>query len=459
VDWDNRLLALTPTGSICESFNGTSWTTLAAVNTSETPRGLVVYTDRSENETVYIVTDRSVYAYDPVTTVLIRTRLQFPPHPDNGYGSAVWRPGADLFVSAGIGVYRFNLSAIGAVGLDRDEGLPTEYRGVIRDLCPEHNMLVAYVEGQQTASEVADPDIEFDPGQSTEGEFRMAGTDAFSLLIGWNGFGWHPLWISPTATGDPVWCCVSGAASTYRLWWGFGTGTDDELYTQLLSRPFANPRQEIEASEGDFALDGYLDTGWFDANMQEFRKVASHLEINVETASATEPITVLYRKDFEAAWTLLGNITASGKAYLPFGVSAFDGQPFSYGLDFDRIRFRIEMGRDPSDSTKSPLIDSMVLKYIKVPIDTATFALRIVLDLEHGFEGRGNDEIASELTDILTGHTFVPMSIGHTMNDPFRVRLTYERGDVTLGSDTRGYRDITVLEIPLADYQGRGDES
>ena len=256
IDWDNRLIAVTPDGVLHESFtspatSGSFSSALAQINSSETFKNVVNYTDRADNETVYVVTDRTVYAYDPLTQLLIRTRLQFPPHPDNGEGAAVWRPGEDLFVSAGLGVYRFNLSAISPQGLDRDEGIPETYRGAIRDLCPEHNMLVAYLQGVLTDEELASQNIEFDPGQIDEGDAFLAGMNSYSLLVGYNGFGWHPLWTSPDAEGDPLWCSVSGAESTYRLWWGYGTATNDSCYTMLLPKDFANPRQLLATSEGE----------------------------------------------------------------------------------------------------------------------------------------------------------------------------------------------------------------
>lgn len=452
--WDNRLIALGYDAKIYESFDGTSWAQVAEINSSETPKRLVVYTDRSDNEAVYVITDRVVYGYDPVLQLLIRTRLQFPPHPDNGLGAAVWRPGEDLYVSAGLGVYRFNLAAIAPTGLDRDEGLPTEYRGVIKDLEPGHNMLVAYLQGQQTASEVADPQAEFDVGQNTE-EMALAGSDAYSLLVAWNGFGWHPLWISPDAEGDPVWCVFSGAENVYRLWWGYGVDSDNRCYTQLLPRSFANPRQLIDAGEGDFTASGQLDTGWFDANMREFDKVASHLEFNVETASATETITVSYMRDYDTSWTLLGNITASGKAIIPLNVGTYDGNDFSYGLNFRRIRFLVQMSRDPSDSTVAPLLDSFVLKYIKVPIATATYQLSIPLDFEE-WEGRGPDAIKAELDTLIESNQFIAFHHGDPNHSVHRVRLSYVRGVDSTGQDYRGRRDITVVEVPLEGYEGRG---
>lgn len=457
--WVNRLLRISPTGSLYESFNGTTWSAaLATINTSETVRNMVVYSDRNDNDTVFVTTDEALYAYDPITVSLQRTRLDFPPHPDNGLGAAVWRTGENMYITAGIGVYRFNLSTISPTGPDRDEGLPTQFRGVIRDLAPSHNLLFALVEGQQTVA-VTSPTIEFDPGQVSEGDLNVSDTNAYSMLLAWNGFGWHPQWISTDVTGDPGWVCVSGADGAYRVWWGYGITADSSVYTQSMSRPFANPRQQLESGEGEFAVSGYLDTGWFDANMQEFDKLASHIELNAEVATTTENIQLFYDVDYTNTWVLLGTVTSVGHHILPFGVRTYLGQDFSYGLTFRRIRFRLEMNRANSsaaDTVLAPMLDSMVLKFLRIPISSSTYNLSVMLDLED-FEGRGPDQIKYELDQLLESNEFVSMSIDFTAQEPKRVRVSQVRGTDSTGADFRGMRNVTVVELPLPSYQGRGE--
>ena len=193
--------------------------------------------------------------------------------------------------------------------------------------------------------------------------------------------------------------------------------------------------------------------------MQEFTKIASHLEVNVENATSTETITLYYRRNFETSWTLLGNIQTNGKTIIPFSVSAFEGQDFSYGLPFDRIRFRVEMNRG-STITKTPIIDSIVLKFLKVPINTPTFQLSVLMD-STDIEGRGPNEIAADLDTLVASEQFVVLQLGDIglQTEPHRVRVSYVRGAHGVGGDPRGTRDITVIAVPLENYQGRGVES
>lgn len=447
-----RLFALTSDGYLKSTFDGTTWTTDATLNSSETPRRLFVWMDRTETDTIFVVTDRSVYAFDPVSSVLVRTRLsEMPPHPDNGLGAGVWRPGEDAYVSFGLQVmqYAAGLSQIAPVGPDRQEGLPDELRGRIVDLCPEFNSLVALLDGVAVASST--PASEFDPGHEDE-PTEIAATQAVSAVLAYNGFGWHPLWQSG-ASGTSTWLCVSGASSAYRLWWGFGGG----LYTIALPRSFANPRQEFRTGEGSFEASGQLDLGWYDGNMREFEKLASHVEVNLDSGSATETVAVEYDTDWDADWRTLGTASATGKTVLPFAVSATtEGTSFSTGLAFRRIRFRLTFARDPADATQTPVLDSFVLKHLRLPLSGQSYTVTIPLQVgPEGWGGRTAGQIKEELEALLTKQGFVRLQHGdHPDHRSHRVRIAYVNGGDRTGLDDRGYRTINLVAVPLEGFEG-----
>src|SRR5690606_40548045 len=125
----------------------------------------------------------------------------FPAHPDNGRGAAMWRTGEDMYVSAGLGAYRYNLASIAPMGLDRNTGIPAEYRGYVVDMEPEHNALLALVKGAPAVA-ASSPAIMFDEGQNSE-SMDLDSTQARSLLAAYTGFGWHPVWESADADGEP----------------------------------------------------------------------------------------------------------------------------------------------------------------------------------------------------------------------------------------------------------------
>lgn len=454
-DWDNRLWALGSDGALMSSDTGLagSWATEATLNTSLTPRRLEVWMDRQENEMLVLVTDRRVFGYDPVNGILVPTRLAFPPHPDNGLGLAVWRTGEDLYVSAGTQIYRygagFSLIEPNA-GPSRDEGLPDELRGRITDLLAEHNLLVATLDGVSTVGE--DPEAEFDVGQGEDDPLRLSATNAYASVLGYNGFGWHPLWRSPTAGGGTTWACLSSASSAYRLWWGW----NGALSTIELPRSFANPRQQWRTGEGAFEASGSLDTGWYDAGMREFDKLASHLEVNMENATADEALTVEYAVDGHGnnvAWTLLGEVTAVGKTILPFNAETLaDGTVFGTGTVFRWIRFRLTMRRG-SDATETPVLDSLVLKFIKLPISGEAHTLTMPLLFGHeGWGDRTNAAIMADVEALLAKRGFVRLEMGE--GESIRVRLSQVTGFNRLADDDRGDRTIRVVRIPLDGYEG-----
>lgn len=456
--WDEtapKLMALTSTGLLYQTSDGATWTPMAELNSAYTPRAMRVYTDRSDNEVIYIAHNGGLVAYDPITQQLISTRLRFPPHPDNARGVEVWRPGEDLFLTAGIGAYRFNLSAIAPMGLDRDHGLPQEYRGYFVHLAAEHNLLYGLVQGYAVVTP-SDPEIEFDLGLDSE-SMDLDDSAAYSMLVAYNGFGWHPQWVSTSLTGDSLWTVVSAADGAYRLWWGIDDSTDGSLYTQQLSRAFANPRQQIVAGEGNWATSGTVDLGWFDANMREFKKRASHIEINMAEDSSTSAdcrVLVQYKTDYNGNWYTLGEARSTGKSILPFAVRTVEGRELSAGKAFYRIRLRLTFQRG-SDATQTPILDSVVLKYQKTPVLTGTYTISIPLDFFEEDRGYGPDWYADRLDELLAADGFLFLKHAHPSHPYIRVSLSMVNGRDRTGDDLSNYRDITVVEIPVLGYDGR----
>lgn len=457
VVWDDtspKLMALTSTGLFYQSFDGTTWSLLITLNSSYIVRRMRRYMDKQENETINIVHLGGILTWDPISGVALPSRLSFPRHPDNGYGVEMWRPGEDLFVTAGIGVYRWNLSAAAPVGLDRNEGVPSQFRGTFVDLCAEHNALLGYVRGQQSVAS-ATVEIEFDPGLGTDVAADMLDTEAYSMVVAYTGYGWHPIWTSTENDGVPNWSVVSCADDVYRHWWGYGVSTTDRCYTIEMPRAFTNPRMQLEVGEGHFEPYGYLDTGWFDANMREFDKLALQFEVGVEAASSDERIIVSYKTDFDTSWTSLGEITTTGTVKLPFGVTTtWNGNPFSEGIRFNRIRFLIEMYRG-SDDSLSPMIDNFVLKFRRIPYDQRTFNLDIPLEFENDeFEGRSPLEIKQALDDLMLADELVHVQFNDLPESSFRASLSMLDGWDTTGETFGGFRRVTLVVIPLDGYNG-----
>ena len=269
----------------------------------------------------------------------------------------------------------------------------------------EHNLLLALVEGVAVA-ELVDPAAILDEGTILDDPLTGARTDTQSALLGYNGFGWHCLWQSGAASGSATWVAVSSASSAYRLWWGWG----GRLYTMELSRAFSNPRQRVATGEQGFTTTGEADLGWFTANMVEFDKLASHVEVNLESCPVGGSVAVDFKLDSpDHDWVPAGIATAAGRSSMPIGWERLaDGKVFGTGTDFRRIRFRL---RFAGTAAASPILDSLVFKYIKQPLAGDSFTLSIPLDFQE-WNGRTPAQIKAQAERAQHQHPVRPRARG-----------------------------------------------
>ena len=443
VEYDNRLFALSTDGRVSE-WDGATWTTVLTMDARHTPRHLLVYYNRAGDETIHVVTSRGLYSLDVVNGTIYSTDLLLPPHPDVGLGACLWAGGGlgvagsdtsttmtgDLFVSTAVLTYRYSLGATNApIGPQRDDGLPIEYRGRIVSLAAEHNGLYALIEGQDIVNP-ADQDAQVEAMAQGADQFYSGATTAYSALMVFNGIGWHTAWTSTDAASSPTRLMVSASESHYRLWWGFG----GRMHTIDLPRDFHRPRQGLVAGLDRFQSGGFLETAWFDAQMEGFRKLASHLTVNVpRCTNGVATISVKYATDFSTSWADLGDVIMDpGKRQRSFGFA---------GVDFQRIRFRVEMSStDPSDS---PLIDSLVLHYIKIPHSAGAWTISVPLFFEGEWLGRTAGQMKADLDALLSSTSFYKLTLGDL---DYRVRLAGMTGNDATGLDERGVRTLTLVE-------------
>jgi tripartite motif-containing protein 71 len=154
-----KLFALTSTGGIAYSFTGaaSSWywdyndalARYPKVQSGASPRRLIPFFNRQGNPAVFVTTSRGALIYDRSNVQLNETPIQYPEHPDVGVAATVWRPGEDLWIGTGLDTVRYTSSnvAIPLSGVSRDAGVPSNYRGAIKDLEPELSTLFALVGG------------------------------------------------------------------------------------------------------------------------------------------------------------------------------------------------------------------------------------------------------------------------------------------------------------------------
>jgi len=436
--WDDKLLALTTDGELV-IYNGTAWSAAApalTLPTSKVPRSLVLFRDPSGNPAVYLVTDEDLWVYDPLIPKIYRTDVEFPYHPDHGLAASKWRS-TDLYIAVGVGVHMYNGSVVSAVGLDRNDGLPAQLRGAIVDFADEYNGLMALVRGEQFGDSDA-PTILMDETMVRDDPITMPAQKTISSLHRYTGLGWHKVWQSSDAAGAPTKVTVSRADGQYELWWGYA----GRMYRHPLRRSFHNPDQGAEAGIDTFSPSGALLTGRTTHAMSGFDKLASHVVVTADEQHVGD-FEVWWQTD-RRAMTQLGTVTGPGVSVLGFDP---DGDGFAEGDPYSWIEFSYRL-RQTGAVTTTPLIESVVEKFIKLahPVDSWTFD--IPLDFPETWKGHGPAEIAAFL-DSLTSDAnarFHQLTIG---DQSYRVRVAQSQGNGSSGADRRSLRKINVLAVPL----------
>lgn len=281
-------------------------------------------------------------------------------------------------------------------------------------------------------------------------EFVSASAGALSSypsLHAWTGVGWHGLWKGTSTSAVPNWLKASSTAAAYRLWWGMNDGF---VYHTKLRRTFHNARTGYLVGIDQFAASGVIETGFFDAAMEGFDKIASHLILLDAVASASESITVQFRVD-SGGWESLGTVTAAAdKVALPFDV--VPGSTFSKGRRFNKMALRYSLARG-GNTFLTPLIDAATLHFTKIPQNTTSFTLSLPLST---YKDRTAYEQYNDLTELVTAGEFLALvhrresrdSDGDVVPPLFRILVSSVSGRMDTGESGTGKAELTVIHIP-----------
>jgi hypothetical protein len=457
VVWDRKLCALTADGELFIMPVGGTWTASSADRTIPSgcrARRMVNFIDQSGNPILHIVTNSLVFAFDQdagTGGILYETKLDYPKHPDQGRAAVNWR-GDTMFINVGLGIHGYNGSNITSMGPDGRFGLPARLRGTIVDLAAEYNALLALIEGtpDPTAEEVGEEFVVEGPLYQQQYNYGIPNfpyRPTFSSLYRWSNSQWHPVWESAEAVGTPTWMRLSEADGEYRLWWGYG----NQMYTQELPVAFQNPKQSLLSGGTRFMPSGSLITGYFDADMVAFAKLASHIEVNLDDVTGSnEPggrVVVSYQADNDpdTSWRVLGEANTVGLTVMPFrNIARAVGDPFSRGRRFRKLRMKIDLYQSASSQLLSPLVESIVFKFQKIPESQLSWQFAISLTTQDGFKGPGNKELGDYLDSLLSSDEFVEFGIG---NNVYRVRAAQVQGGRFTGYDERGNYQVNIVEV------------
>jgi hypothetical protein len=417
---NTSLIAVDTSGQLWYTVDGTTWTSFGAdgkVDGSLTANWLYEDRDVMGNPVLQVVTTGGLFSFDPAGPTLYKLDLQFPNHPSQGLTACSWR--GEQFIAAGMGVYSFTGSNIGAMGLDRDAGLPYNrgYNAKIVSIVAELNDMYALVQGDNTNS--------------------------FSSIQRWTGTGWHSVWSTGSTTVTRLY--VSGARGEHRIWWGGGNNS----FTLSLPIAYTNPRQ-VAADEQDsaFELSGNLFTGLTNMGMPGTTKIAVSVGIRVATVGSASISNsapqVWYRmRDDENLIQLSGPYDEDGTLVVLAASGPIPDATYFYWFDdgFEGIRFEeIELYLFTGQGM---LTKWMALYFTK--LISGNRAWTVTLDLTEKFEDQSPEVMDAALDAFILDENIIDFIYRDTT---YKVRVTSWSGADSSGrADTRGMRSVQLIEV------------
>jgi hypothetical protein len=206
ISWNDKAFVMSTVGIIYEYTLVTGAVTAKGTMLDGlSPQSLFLYHDADGDQIIYAATTEHLWAHDYANTRFVETNLKYASLSTAGLGALDWN--TDAYVSMGLHVKRYSVGS-GAtsvpVGLDLDDGIPSEYQGEIVKLIDGTDCIYALVD-------------------STE-----AGTSYYSWVARYDGYGWQVMWeasildeyVSPTSTTD-----------TDNAWTDDGNTWDDNIAT------------------------------------------------------------------------------------------------------------------------------------------------------------------------------------------------------------------------------------
>lgn len=267
---------------------------------------------------------------------------------DNGKASCKFDTYLVFSLREGMEMY-FN-GHLDDVGPNRDEGLPSDRRGVIR-------ALVAYPGRLYAAVDAGDDQ------------------DAYSsvLCLTKNG-GWHEVYRAPGGKRIRNLYIQALPNTEYQRLW---ISEEEDLVWIPIS---LNPRKTTGYT---YVSSGTLVTAWMYSSLYDNLKYYSGITLFTENCSANRTVLVEYQTDDEDdddAWHTIGTVDSSPIEELAIG---------SYNVSGRRIRFRLTL--TTASSSLTPIVKSFLVDtVIRLPVKNAWTVTAIVED--YGVDRVGEKE-------------------------------------------------------------------
>ena len=449
--WDDRLWGIDQSGQL--------WYTLTIdgtpINDAKLPvqdsfvTDLFVGRDSTGEQILYAATKVGLYAHDVANARWVETQFQLPFHDFNGVGSVRWRDA--IYNPSGLGIYKYingnNNAVVTVMGPDRDDGLPSTYRGTVKKLVGTHTELLAAIDATTSPGAVSSTSIPHQygatAGMNAHSSPVIAPGSGQSSIVAWNDTGWETKWVAGSGnTGKAINDIIvtNAGKGDYRLWWGF----DGKVYHQLIPFDVTNPSQ-LSATDGtdyQYESTGFHETPWFDAQQSDVDKLALKLKVEVQNAGSDETVAVQYALNYSDSYTSMGTISSDGTTTYTFGSSL--------GTGFRSIKFKLTLSRESGTTAaimkKSPDVVSLALEYRK-KLD-AKYGHSVEVSLNKTYKGKTPKQLRSALVSAIESNTLNEFTFrddaGGTRN--YYVDVTSATGVEYTGYDERGSSRITLVE-------------
>ena len=456
--WDNKLWGIDDTGQLWYAATPNATPTDDAQLPLPDNYVTDLFTARNAAGSIvlYAATKLGLYAHDAANAKWVETEVAFPYHEFNGSGTKRWRD--SVYIPSGQGIYKYingsNNAVITTVGLDKDDGLPSDERGVVKRLDASHNELFAMVDASATnesgiSNTTTMPGYQWSSVTHGHGSPVIEASSGKSAIYGYNEVGWQTKWLS-TENGRGIQdTLVSNAYDTYRLWWLF----NNRVYYMALSPDIVNPSQ---VADFDYAETATHETPWFDAGQVEVDKLALTLKIEAtglssgDTATDHELIDVSYALDYSTTYVSLGRVDSTTVGSTE-GIKTYnfgDSDSVPNGKDFRAIKFKFDLARTAGTANKanSPDLISTTFSFRK-KLDVK-FGHTVTLNLSNDYKGNTPMGLRSNLVSAIENKQLVEFTFrddsGGTRN--YYVDIASASGLEYTGYDERGQSQILLVE-------------
>ena len=433
--WDDRLWGISNAGQLWWAIAAGTETTDATIPLpAGYVTGMFVARDAAGEPIIYVSTKKGLFAHDAANSRFVETQLFLPFHPDAGKGAIRWRD--SVFVPSGLGIYKYINGASAAIvtimGPDRDDGLPSDKRGSIKNMAATHNELLVSVDAT-TAPNITSGDAIPYQWLGHHGSDVIDSDTGYSSIMGWDERGWEAKWLSSTAGRGIDAIAVNNAYDDYRMWWGF----DDRVYFMTMPSNIINPS---EVANFAYAESGVHETPWVNAGQSEVSKLAINLKVEVQDTSSDETVAVSYATDYSESYTSMGTISSDGITTYKFASGV--------GVTFRSIKFKLAFVRASgvASKLKTPDVVSMTLEFRKkLP---AKWGHQARINLNKTYKGKSSRDLRSSLVSAIEGTTLVEFTFrddsGGTRN--YYVDIVSASGVEGSGYDERGVSTINLVE-------------